>query len=241
MKLHLLDALERIEVAVRVQVGHVLGRRGAYAYLDPANLDTQFTRSAKGKPSQYQEWQRRMRSAQQRAREDFVTHFSVKYDGRLPTWVVTEILDFGGVSVLYSGLKRRDRDEIAADLNVLESSGAGNGRALANWLRVINYIRNICAHHSRLWNRNMDVQIAPTQLNPTGALAQLHAGTPQLSRVYGSLCLVLALLREVTDAHTWERWRDQLVELLTIALSPTGRSLGEMGFPHDWQGWPLWN
>lgn len=38
LKLHLLDALERIEIAARVQVGAVLGRRGVYAHLDSANL-----------------------------------------------------------------------------------------------------------------------------------------------------------------------------------------------------------
>lgn len=25
----------------------------------------------------------------------------------------------------------------------------------ATWLRSLNYLRNVCAHHSRLWNRNI--------------------------------------------------------------------------------------
>ncbi len=243
LKLHLLDALERIEIAVRVQLGHVLGRRGTYAHLDPANQDARFDQPlASGKPSRYQEWLRRMQEAQQRSREDFVEHFRAKYDGRLPTWVVTEILDFGGVSTLYSGLRRRDRDGIAAEFAALDGKGRGNGAALSNWLRVINYLRNTCAHHSRLWNRNMDVQLATTHLRPIGPLARLHTGpTIQVSRVFGPLCLVLFLLAEVVDEDAWERWRDDLVALLTTALAPTGRTLAEMGFPPEWRTSSLWH
>ncbi len=120
-------------------MGHVLGRLGAYAHLNPVNLDARFDQPlVSEKPSRYQEWLRRMHDAQQRSREDFVEHFRAKYDGWLPTWVVTEILDFGGVSTLYSGLTRRDRDEIAAEFAALDGKGRGNGAALSNWLRVIN-------------------------------------------------------------------------------------------------------
>ena len=242
LKLHLLDALERIEIAARVQVGHVLGRRGAYAHLDPVNLDARFDQPlTSGKPSRYQEWLRRMHDAQQRSREDFVEHFRSKYDGRLPAWVVTEILDFGGVSTLYSGLKSRDRDEIAAGFGALDARGRGNGAVLTNWLRVINYLRNTCAHHSRLWNRNMDVQVATAHLRSIGPLAHLRTGpTAQVSRVFGPLCLMLFLLAEVVDDDAWEGWRDDLVALLTTALPPTGRTLAEMGFPQGWRTSSLW-
>lgn len=236
LKLHVLDALERIEIATRVQVGHVLGRRGAYAHLDSANLDGRFDQPPSGGgPSRYQEWLRRVLEAQQRSREDFVEHFRLKYDGRLPTWVVTEILDFGGVSTLYSGLQRRDRDEIAAHMGALDNTGSGNGKALANWLQSINYLRNVCAHHSRLWNRNMDVQLAPKYLRAIDALSALaEAPTPQLSRIFGPLCVVLFLLANTVDDNARDRWRDSLLELLSTALPPTGRSVSEMGFPTHW-------
>jgi abortive infection bacteriophage resistance protein len=149
--------------------------------------------------------------------------------------------DFGGVSTLYSGLKRRDRDEIADYFGARDGSGRGNGAALINWLRVINYLRNTCAHHSRLWNRNMDVQLATAHLRPIGPLTQLHTGpTTQFSRIFGPLGLVL-LLAEVVDDDAWERWRDGLVPLLTTALPPTGRTLAEMGFPDGWRTLPLWH
>ncbi len=26
-----------------------------------------------------------------------------------------------------------------------------------SWLHSVNYVRNICAHHARLWNRDMNI------------------------------------------------------------------------------------
>lgn len=241
LKLHLLDGVERVEIAARVQVGYVLGARDAYAHFDPTCLDPKFTAPASsGGASKYDAWLDRVRDAQRRSKEDFVTHFKNKYDGRLPTWVVTEILDFGGVSVLYSGLKRDDREMIAKYFSALDPSGRGNGAAFANWLRVLNYVRNVSAHHSRLWNRNMDVQIAPKHLGPIGPLSHLNSGHPaQLRRVYGSLSLILFLLDTAADEESTLQWRDTFAAL-TDTLPLTGRSLLEMGFPRDWSTLGLW-
>ena len=64
-------------------------------------------------------------------------------------WVVCEIWDFGTMSTLIAGMTETDQDAIASKY------GISNGRILASWLRSLNYLRNVCAHHSRLWNRNI--------------------------------------------------------------------------------------
>ena len=43
----------------------------------------------------------------------------------------------------------------ARGLGVAARYGLNNGRVFASWLRSLNYLRNVCAHHSRLWNRNI--------------------------------------------------------------------------------------
>ena len=55
------------------------------------------------------------------------------------------------MSVLYTGLPNKQRTLIAQSYQVR------NADVFASWLRSLNYIRNICAHHSRLWNVNIDV------------------------------------------------------------------------------------
>jgi abortive infection bacteriophage resistance protein len=237
LKLHLLAAIERIEIAVRVMIGSTLGRRGAYAHLSPGNLDGQFTRSAGRQPSTYDRWLNKILAAQARSSEDFVLHFQRKYDGRLPIWVVTEILDFGSMSYLFQGLKAADRNEIAARLKILDRRGIGNGAALANWLRVLNYVRNVSAHHSRLWNRNLADQIAPSQLSSIPDLRHLTDRGVSHSRIYSTLCIIAFLLDGVGHGRNWVT---QLRQLISVEIPACGRGLHELGFPADWSAHRPW-
>lgn len=236
LKLLLLDALERIEIALRVMIGFTLGRRGAYAHLDQRNLDGRFVRSIGGRPSTYDRWLQKVLGAQTRSSEDFVLHFQSKYDGRLPVWVVTEILDFGSMSYLFQGLKGSDRNEIAGRLGVLDQSGVGNGTALANWLRVLNYVRNVCAHHSRLWNRNLADQVAPSHLRPIPDLRHLTGPEVSHFRIYSTLCIIAFLLSRTGHGPSWTT---QVQELLR-EIPACGRGLHELGFPLGWAAEKPW-
>jgi abortive infection bacteriophage resistance protein len=237
LKLQVLDALERIEIALRVLIGFTLGRRGAYAHLDAQNLDGRFTRSVGGRPSTYDRWLQKVLAAQARSSEDFVLHFQSKYDGRLPVWVITEILDFGAMSYLFQGLQSADRNEVAARLGVLDSQGAGNGAALANWLRVLNYVRNVCAHHSRLWNRNLVDQLAPTHLRSIPDLQHLTRHDVTHFRVYSTLCVTAFLLSSLGHDSGWAQ---QTRTLVSGEFPACGRELRELGFPAGWAAERPW-
>jgi abortive infection bacteriophage resistance protein len=237
LKLLVLDAIERIEIAVRVMIGSTLGRRGAFAHLSPGNLDGHFTRSVGLQPSTYDRWLNKVLAAQARSSEDFVLHFQHKYDGRLPVWVVTEILDFGSMSYLFKGLKAADRNEIAGRLRIIDRRGIGNGGALANWLRVLNYVRNVCAHHSRLWNRNLADQIAPSQLGSIPDLRHLTDRGLSHFRIYSTLCIIGFLLDGIGHGRDWAA---QVRNLISLEIPACGRGLHELGFPGDWAARRPW-
>ncbi len=197
LKLHVLDAIERVEIALRVMIGFTLGKRGAYAHLDSANLDGQFSRSNGTRPSMHEEWLTKLLGAQARSSEEFIVHFQRKYDGRVPVWVVTEIMDFGSAAHLYRGLKAADRNAIARDLGVVDQAALGNGHTLGNWLRVLNYVRNTCAHHSRLWNRHMVNKIAARHLAGIPQLQHLSHSDVSHDRIYSTLCVLAFLLERI--------------------------------------------
>ncbi|WP_327638708.1 Abi family protein [Kribbella sp. NBC_00482] len=237
LKLAVLDAIERIEISVRVMIGFTLGRRGAYAHLDAGNLDGRFVQSSGGRASTYDRWLRKVLTAQTRSSEDFVLHFQHKYDGRLPVWVMTEILDFGSLSYLFQGLKVADRNEIAARLGVVDRHGDGNGAALANWLRVLNYLRNVCAHHSRLWNRNLVDQIAPSHLRSIPDLHHLSDRRVTHFRIYSTLCIIGFLLAWIGQRPGWVV---QIQTLVTEEFPACGRGLHELGFAAGWSAERPW-
>ncbi|PFG48579.1 abortive infection bacteriophage resistance protein [Amycolatopsis sulphurea] len=237
LKLLVLDCIERIEVSLRVRTAYTIGRRGAFAHLDPRELDGRFSEKGKDGKSRYATWLSRIAEAQRRSTEDFVQHFKDKYDGVLPIWVASEIMDFGLLSTLYSGAKRSDRDEIARELGVVDSRGGGNGFALANWMRVLNYIRNVCAHHSRLWNRNITVQVASSNLAAIPELKHLCRSGAATSRVYSALSIIQFLLRDISPEYPYP---ERLREILDSGLESAGRTIGEMGFPDEWTDFTLW-
>ena len=87
-----------------------------------------------------------------RSKETFVKHFRDNYDGDdLPIWMVVEIISFGTLSKLYTMLCPQIEKEILDGINL-------SSFVFKNWLHVFSYVRNISAHHSRLWNRQFVIK-----------------------------------------------------------------------------------
>lgn len=154
LRLLALDALERIEMGLRVDIAYLLGKYDPVAHKKPQYLHGHFTKQvqkrgpAKGR-TEYALWLQKYESLLHRARrEPFIAHHNEKY-GEPPIWAAIEVWDFGLMSKLYAGMKVSDQKEIA------EKYGAANGKEMASWLRGLNFIRNVSAHHSRLWNINI--------------------------------------------------------------------------------------
>jgi len=81
--------------------------------------------------------------------EEFVAHFKDKYNTTdLPLWSVVETLSFTTTSRLFSAMKAKDKKIIADKLGI-------NQKVLSNWLHALTILRNICAHHSRLYKNKI--------------------------------------------------------------------------------------
>lgn len=80
LRLLVLDALERIEIALRVDLSYRLGQKGPFAYLDPANFNAVFTQKKKRSGlTAYAEWLQKHDSLIQRSSEKFIQHNRNKY------------------------------------------------------------------------------------------------------------------------------------------------------------------
>lgn len=87
-----------------------------------------------------------------RSKETFVKHFRDSYtDEDLPVWMVVEIISFGTLSKLYTMLCAQTEKEILNGINLPSF-------VFKNWLHVLSYVRNLSAHHSRLWNRQFVIK-----------------------------------------------------------------------------------
>lgn len=230
LRLLALDALERIEMAVRVDVAHLLGQRDPRAHEDPACLHGNFAKKRltkgrnKGK-TQHQVWLEKYYVLQKRAsKEPFVVHHQQQY-GALPIWAAIEVWDFGSLSRLFAGMQHADQQGIA------RTYGAVDGRAFAQWLRSLNFIRNVSAHHSRLWNINV-LELSPV---PPGWPTALNRAKPFL--YFG---LMQQLLSVICPNSSWgERFKSLLLDEFPTTAERS-LSLAEFGAFAGWEDWTLW-
>jgi abortive infection bacteriophage resistance protein len=139
--------------------------------------------------SRHATWIRKQADKIRNSNEEFVKHFKARYAGDLPIWIAIEVWDFGMMSVLLEGLSSADRLALSRPFGLIRDN------VLPSWTRNLNVIRNICAHHGRLWNRSL-ASVTPI-LPRTGeisALDHLVADRGAQTRPYASAALLQHLL-----------------------------------------------
>ena len=149
-----------------------------------------------------------------------------------PSWKSLEHTSFGSLSKLYGNLKNtiKSKDTIA------EEFGAVNHTYLPSWLQSIAQIRNFCAHHSRLWNRNLPgtVKLLPKPPNPWIRDLDNVPKQHEFSKLFVHLCLMKYLLDTVQPNNNFG---EKLVELFTKFPNVDPDALG---MKPDWKQEPLW-
>lgn len=218
LRLLIMDALERVEVAVRTRVTHQLGvAYGPFGHEDPANFHPQFN---------HVKWIAGLRDETTRSSDAFVGHFQANYAGypALPIWMTTELISMGSLSFLYKGMTSADKNVVAAAFQL-------HPKRLQDWLHVLTYVRNVCAHHSRLWNRELSIR--PQVMPEPEWQAPLM---PRRDRIF---CILLMLRYLLAQTGNGVAWRDACNALL-LPIVANSRWRAAMGMPATWLHHPFW-
>lgn len=233
LRLLMLDGIERLEIALRTEIALILGQRSHIAHRHPHELHHNFARRILPKKTKtaHQEWLERLDRANHRSQEDFAKHYATKYSSPLPVWVAIELWDFGMLSHFLSGMRESDLDTIA------QKYGLPRRDLLTSWVRSINFVRNICAHHCRLWNRSMVDQPKIPPLGAIPCLDHVVTDTYAQERLYGVASAMRYLLRKVNPTTTWGERLGLLLDTFPLG---SGVSTRHMGFPSGWQAETLW-
>jgi len=239
LRMLVMDGVERIEVAVRMQLGYVLGRTSAFAHEDPSCFTEAFVEAKidpeSGEPvsSSHARWLERADERRAEFDEQFVAHFREKYDGRMPVWALTELLELGQLSVLFRGLRQQDAEEIAL------AFGAPTKKIMVSWLASLNYVRNVAAHHARLFNRKL--QHAPARPKAGQVPVLDHLRDEKTAKgvfgTYNALAVIAHLLPSIEAGTAWHR---RLVSLLQGFPASPALSLASIGVPEGWESLDLW-
>lgn len=215
LRLLTLDAIERIEVSIRATITQDIAVwLGPFGHTQKNNF---------APPFDHQRFMIELQQEEQRAKETFADHFRRKYtaEPHLPVWMATELLSFGSISRLYKAMQPTARQRIAATYSV-------DAQFLASWLHALTYLRNVCAHHKRLWNRELAIKPKiPTRKSVLGSI-------PDNSRIY---CMLVIIRHMLTVVSPRCHWRDRLFEL--FEQHPTV-PLAAMRIPADWRTTAFW-
>lgn len=233
LRLIFTDALERIEVAIRVDVSHTLGKRDAFAHRSAMYLDPSRSRQvpANSKQTRHRLWLAHADRAERRSRVDWVREFVGKYSWPLPIWMAVETWDFGTLSRLFELAHPSDRKSIASHY------GVANPEVFLSWLRCLSTVRNICAHHGRLWNEPLVNQPKLPRRNAIPELAHIQPGSDAHTRLYAAAAITQYLLTTITPTS---RWRERLEKGLARVAKVNGVSVAQTGFGSGWTRRSLW-
>lgn len=234
LRLLALDALERIEVAIRVDISHTLGGKDKFAYLKPELFHDKFSNTYnEAGVTGHHKWLGKHGGLITRSKEDFITHNRDRYGLPIPIWVTCEVWDFGTMSTLFAGMIEADQDAIS------KKYGISNGRVFASWLRSLNYLRNVCAHHSRLWNRNVIDQPKLPPDNETNFAKHFRGNDRLISRPFLLLCITQHLIKRISPTSSWQSRVRRLLENEFPKLDHAHLDLGSIGVDKNWKRrWP---
>lgn len=218
LRLSIIDAIERIEVSVRTQVTYVLAHKyGAFAHANPRNFHPQF---------RHGDWLSKIEIETTRSNEEFIQHYQREYTGfpTIPIWMLTEVMSLGTLSQLYKGMLNDDKKLVSVKFNL-------HHKRMGDWLHTLTYVRNVCAHHGRLWNRELSIR--PDQSKDAIWLAPI---TPTNTRIFYILLMLRHMLRAVSLGNGWSVNTANLIR--PVAENPLWRHA--MGMPDNWEGHPVW-
>jgi abortive infection bacteriophage resistance protein len=213
-----MDALERIEVAVRAAISDTMSvAAGPHWFVDAQHFARSFDHqgllnriaSDVGAPNG------------SKAQSHFIGHYYQTYGSpRLPpSWMVFEVVSFGTISRIFEFIEKPHRKAIA------EAFGFPPQR-LVSWFHGLTHLRNLCAHHERIWNRVFRVSPSVPK--------EEKDYVPEPKKFYVQALVIQSLLFRISEETHWG------ARLADLMAEHPGISPGEMGFPLQWQARPLW-
>lgn len=222
LRILVMDAIERVEVAVRTRLAYCLAHQTGdpFAYAtDPAALPGL-------PPDERTRFLADLADESAHSKETFAEHFRNKYGDQheqMPIWMAAEIMTFGWMLTLFRGVSPDVRKEVAVTFGVHDV-------VLSSWLLALNTVRNICAHHGRLWNRQFGTKPKIPAKDPAWRIPVVVGN----DRIFGILTIFKYCLDRIAPQSQWpDRWRSLLTAYPYVPR-------GSMGVPANWKDCPIW-
>lgn len=220
LRLLVFDSVERIEIALRTRIVYYYSMSHGSHWFENKNL--------------YRNWNffnndiASLDKELDRSEEEFIKHYKNKYSSPLrpPSWMSLEVATLTTLSKMFQNLSRSPEKKMIAKSLGLDFL------ILENWMHVLSNVRNICAHHSRLYNRTLPQSL----MLPSNTFGNkwIRDYTVDTAKMYVVLCAIVYLLDRINENHNFR------LKLQTLFAGQPGVNSRLLNFPADWKNEPLW-
>ncbi len=235
LRLHLLEAIERIEISLRAQINdNFVLNHGPHGYLEKGCFKEKYDH----------DWLITQLTKQyNNSAEVFVEHYKTKYGEPYlpPFWMAIQLLTFKEITTLLKNLSDISiANKIAQELDITDT-------ILFSWARSLSDLRNICAHHSRVWNRvfgsrpkipkkipnnwigESSIPFKSTLLNGSEVMIDPHGS------LYYQIVIIWHWLKRISPSSSWLKRLHQLIS--EYGIDPALMGFQERAFEDDF--WAL--
>lgn len=217
LRLLVSDAIEKIEVAFRAAISAITTEEfGAFWYVSRG-----FYRD--NRP--YEKLMRDVNKIIKDKQEVFMQHYFHNYSKPEypPIWMMIEVLSFGSCSKMFANIQ-----QVSVRRKICEVFDQ-HPTVIESWIKTTVWIRNLCAHHARLWNRWLvDAPLI-------SKADKLHDYLQANNRRFIVCAYILEqLLVNIFPAY---QWKEKLYNLFEKYPEYPGQM---MGFYDEWYEDPFW-
>lgn len=238
LRLLVFDCIERIEIAIRTQfIYHMAIKYNDGHFQDNPELFVNSYLDEYGKEIKpYEEFQKIIKTSKKKEKpEVFIKHYLDNYESPLnpPSWMCFELLTIGQIYRLYNGLAHKE------DMKAIANYFDLHPTVFKSWFFSIVYVRNTCAHHSRLWNK--DLAIEPMRLKkPIGGWVSEPFNNNNSRIFYFISVLKYLMMRSNPNNDLKGKLTSLFNKYPTVPIQYLGIPSDGNNNLLDWQTEPLW-
>ncbi|HSX20769.1 MAG TPA: Abi family protein, partial [Gammaproteobacteria bacterium] len=188
LRILVINAIAKIEVALRASITNVMSMQfDSHWYLNSKLFKNEYLHNL---------LMQKIIKICQEPKEVFLLHYFEKYvDEYPPSWMIFECISFGTLSKAFRSLRNMQHKRKISEVFGYHST------LIESWLESLCYNRNLCAHHSRLWNRwfTMTPQI-PHKLSTFTKF-----NTRIANKFYAQALIITLLLKNICPDYNWSQ------------------------------------
>jgi len=224
LRLLVIDAIERIEVALRGTIAYEFSIVAGANWYANSDLFKETSRFCHRREMEHIE------NLCAKSGEVFMKHHRNTYTSLPPSWKLMEAMTIGEIERIFSNMDASN--PVVKDVRYRIAHRFGIPvRLLNSWFKPVCLLRNVCAHHGRLWSRKL-IYRPDIPKNPHIFWVKHDVGDRQ--NIYVYLCILQSLMMKINPHSSWN------ARLVQLMQKHSDIPLMYMGFPDGWQDDKFW-